>query len=73
MYIDGGPPVMAYIAACSLLPQTGYATLDLQTTNLIPSLTQTSSQFWELWSPGAEGSPNFTSDVRQTKLVLHNH
>lgn len=57
---------MAYVAACSLLPQTAYVTLDLQTNNLIlPSLTQTSSQSWKLWSPEAGGPPNFTTDVRQ--------
>jgi hypothetical protein len=59
---------MAYVAACSLLPQAANVTLDLQTNTLIPSLTQTSSQYWNLWSPslevGLEASLNFTFDVR---------
>ena len=64
---------MAYIAACSLLPQAAYVTLDLQTNTLIPSLTQTNSQSWKLWSSqvGPGTSLNFTSDVRQ-KLFLYN-
>ena len=68
MYIDGGPPIMAYIAACSLLPQAAYVNLDLQTNTLIPSLAQTSSESWKLWSPqvGPGTSLNFTSDVRQS-------
>ncbi|KAF8123885.1 hypothetical protein EV363DRAFT_1545912, partial [Boletus edulis] len=58
-----GPPIKAYLAACSLMPQTANVTLDLQTNSLIPSLLQTSSQPWKLWTPEAGGSLNFTSDV----------
>ncbi|KAF8557198.1 hypothetical protein OG21DRAFT_379019 [Imleria badia] len=60
---DGGPPIMAYIAACSLISQTTSVTLDLQTNDLIPSFTQTGSQSWMLWSPEMGGSLNFTNDA----------
>ena len=62
-YPDGNPSIMAYLAACSLMPQTALVTLDLQTNNLIPSQTQAGSQSWVLWSPEVEGSYHFTSDV----------
>ncbi|KAF8132803.1 hypothetical protein EV363DRAFT_1259252 [Boletus edulis] len=60
---DDSPPVMAYLAACSLIPETTHATLDLQTNSLIPSLTQTSSQSWKLWSPNPGASSDFMLDV----------
>ncbi|KAG6370613.1 hypothetical protein JVT61DRAFT_11232 [Boletus reticuloceps] len=57
---------MAYLAACSLIPETTHATLDLQTNSLIPSLTQTSSQSWKLWSSNPGASSDFMLDVRQS-------
>ena len=62
--LDNGPPIVAYLAACSLMPQTTYATLDLQANDLIPRLTQTNPQSWKLWSSEAEPvSLNFTADI----------
>ena len=49
--IDGGSPIMAYAASCSLSSQTTLATLDLQVGTLTPGSTQTTSQPWTLWSP----------------------
>ncbi|KAF8132764.1 hypothetical protein EV363DRAFT_1416435 [Boletus edulis] len=61
--LDNGPPIKAYLAACTLIPQTTNVTLDLQTNNLIPSLLQTSSQAWKPWSPEAGESLKFPQDV----------
>ena len=72
-YPDGSPPIMAYLAACSLIPQTALVTLDLQTNNLIPSQTQMGLQSWMLWSPEVGGSSNFISDVCIIKLLLYQH
>ncbi|KAF8554057.1 hypothetical protein OG21DRAFT_1581203 [Imleria badia] len=61
---DGSPSVMAYVAACTLLPQTYHAILNIQTGTLTPSPMQPSSQGWNLWSPvthaGESSSPIYT-------------
>ena len=66
LFIDGGPPLMAYLAACSLSTQSTYATLDLQAGTLSSNLSQESSQFWKLWSPGTNESNEFISWVGYT-------
>lgn len=54
---------MAYLAACSLSPQAGYATLVLQSNTLIPSPIQAAPQAWKLWTSGTVGSSNLTLTV----------
>ena len=67
IYSDDGPPIVAYLAACSLSPQATYATLNLQTNSLILNSTQIDPQFWKLWSLEiGPGSPNITSMVRSS-------
>ena len=62
---------MAYLAACSLLPQVISATLDVQTNILVSNLTQTTPQLWKLWSLEAEpGTLDFTVDVRQSSSYI---
>ena len=63
LFKDGGSPIMAYAAACSLSSQTTLATLDLQVDTLTPSPTQTTFQPWTLWSPSMESGPIITTEV----------
>ncbi|KAF8439689.1 hypothetical protein L210DRAFT_3760707 [Boletus edulis BED1] len=59
----GGPPIMAYLAACTLVPDAGFATLDLQTNALHPNPIQSISYSWKLWTPGTGGSSNLINGV----------
>ena len=62
-FIAGGSPIMGYVAACSLLPQAGYGTLDLQAGTLISAPTQTAPQSWKLWSSGTTGPSDLIATV----------
>ncbi|KAG6377957.1 hypothetical protein JVT61DRAFT_14751 [Boletus reticuloceps] len=59
----GGPSIMAYLAACTLVPDAGFATLDLQTNALNPSPIQSIPHSWKLWIPGTDGSSNLANEV----------
>lgn len=73
LFKDGGSPIMAYAAACSLSSQTTLATLDLQVDTLTPSPTQTTFQPWTLWSPSMESGPIITTEVWFTSSHVHNY
>lgn len=68
--IDDSTPVMAYLAACTLWPQTTYATLDIQSAMLVPSPSPPSVQPWNLWSSNIQAAEfaNFTASVSQRFL-----
>ena len=51
LFPDGDPPVMAYLATCTLFPQTTHAILDIQTGTLLSNSTSKAPRAWNLWSP----------------------
>ena len=59
LFVDDDPPLMAYLAACSLSSQSTHAILDFQTGTLSSNLSQEISQSWNLWSPGTNESKEF--------------
>ena len=62
---DESDPIMAYLAACTLSPQTASAILDIQAGTLIPSPAQSGSQPWKLYAPRIpDGSSDLLSVVR---------
>lgn len=63
--LDNDPPVMAYLAGCSLSSQSIQTILDVQAGTLISNANanQASSQSWELLSLDRNGSVGFISAV----------